>query len=231
MLLLRKLLWRRELRDVRRQAGMQGKVLEIGCATGEYLEALRDLGMHNLTGIEYNPKACDIARQRYNLDVWEGDLQSAHLPENSFDAVVMRHALEHVASPTQTLRELHRILKPGAKFFFSIPSPDGLDAKIFKQFWHGYEIPRHFFGFPLKTLHNMLAALGFEQEKVEFSFVPNDWIISLKYLLESIGVSQKISGLFDISNPFALAAFLPIGILAGLFRCSGRIRVTARKRD
>jgi SAM-dependent methyltransferase len=190
---------------------------------------LKKLGVTRLLGIEYNPNAGELARSRYGIEVRTGDLFSGNLPSGEFDGVIMRYVLEHVASPTQTLREVGRILCPGGRFFFSIPNPDSLDAKFYRENWLGYEIPRHFYNFPLKTLNNMLESSGFTLERIEFSIVPNDWIISAKYLLQSKGCPACLSERFSLENPFALALFFPVGVIAGMLHQSGRIRVTVRK--
>lgn len=42
-------------------------------------------------------------------------------PNDGFDAVLAREVMEHVADIFQMVREIHRILKPGGRFWFSTP--------------------------------------------------------------------------------------------------------------
>ncbi|MEZ4580535.1 MAG: class I SAM-dependent methyltransferase [Caldilineaceae bacterium] len=90
-----------------------GALLDVGCAAGTFLLAMSHWGLDG-NGVELN--AAEVARQtreRYGLDVIAGTLEDAHLAPAQFDAVTMWDVLEHVYDPAQTLREIHRLLKPG----------------------------------------------------------------------------------------------------------------------
>jgi len=226
---LRKLVWRGELLDIRKRIGSEGNVLEIGCATGEYLNALREKGVQNVTGVEFSPQAAELARTRYEMSIVTGDLFDGHFPDSAFDAIVMRHVLEHIPSPFETLREINRIIKPGGWLFLSLPNPDSLEAKLFKENWLDHDVPRHLFNFPPATLRKMLSRTGFEQYRIDYSNTPNGWILSSKYYLFSRRLPAGLTRMLDLNNPLSLALFIPLSILAGFFRCSGRIRVVARK--
>lgn len=229
MLRLRQLAWRSELLDIVRVGGKDAYILEIGCATGEYLDALHELGCERLAGLEFNPQVAQLARERYGLDVTAGELMDAQYPDQTFDIVVMRHVFEHVPDPMGTLREIARILKPGGQYIFVIPNPDSLDAKVFGRYWQGHDIPRHFYNYPPGTLKQMLSEAGLEQQDIRFSLIPNDWILSIKRMLLEHGWPGWVARLFEIDNPILLALFTPVSILAGLVKRSGRIRVRAAK--
>jgi SAM-dependent methyltransferase len=229
LLQLRKLNWRKELADIVSLVGSEGRFLEVGCATGEFLNELREMGCLNLIGLEYNPEVVQMARERYGLDVREGDILSGQFPNEHFDVVMMRYVLEHVPNPVETLRETHRILKPGGTYIFSIPNPVSLDAQVYGRYWFGHEVPRHLHNYPKATLKQMLESVGFEQKHIYYSFAPNDWILGFKNVLIGWGVSHKAASVWDIHNPLALALFFPLGVLSGLVKSSGRMRVVARK--
>ena len=207
----------------------QARILEIGCATGEYLATLHNHGYQNLVGIEYNPDIAQMARERHGLEVIEGDIFAGAFPSQTFDVVIMRYVLEHVPNPMSTLREVHRLLKPGGWYIFSIPNPDSLDARVYGKYWFGHEIPRHLHNYPQETLKHMLAQTGLDLHKLEFPYIPNDWILGFKNLLIGHNAPRWLSNLLDIRNPLALFMFLPLGLISGLTRSSGRMRVKAQK--
>ncbi|HEY0220755.1 MAG TPA: class I SAM-dependent methyltransferase [Candidatus Paceibacterota bacterium] len=68
---------------------------------------------------------CDYRTMDYdkttNPDV-VGDIHNIPLPNGTIDAVICNCVLEHVENPILAVKEIHRILKPGGKFFVHIPS-------------------------------------------------------------------------------------------------------------
>src|SRR5262249_44992987 len=90
------------LRVLEREA-QPGRLLEVGCAGGYFLQAARDRGWQPV-GIEISEVAADYARQTLGLDVRTGTLETVSLEPESFDAVFLGDVLEHVPDPVGTLR-------------------------------------------------------------------------------------------------------------------------------
>ena len=84
------------------------EMLDIGCGTG-WLAAHFDSD----TGIDGSADAVRIATER-GRNVIQGDVDEP-LPfaDESFDAVVMKDLLEHVADPVALVLEARRVLRPG----------------------------------------------------------------------------------------------------------------------
>lgn len=51
-----------------------------------------------------------------------GDIHAIPLADASVDAIICSSVLEHVRDPLSAMEELRRILKPGGKIFFYVPS-------------------------------------------------------------------------------------------------------------
>jgi len=227
---LRRLVWRSEVREIASFSTASGGVLEIGCATGELLHEVQQCG-RRVVGVEYNPEAARVARQRYGIEVLVGDLLALEdqvAPRGPFEVVVMRYVLEHVPDPVGILHAVRDLLAPGGRFVFSIPNPDSFDAALFGPCWYGHDVPRHFHNFPSRALRTCLESAGLVLERVIHSAAPNDWIGSVNYWLTFRGAGERVRRFFTYENPFALALFLPLGLLGKALRRSGRIRVVAR---
>ncbi|MDB5448722.1 MAG: Methyltransferase type 11 [Phenylobacterium sp.] len=97
------------------------KVLDVGCGQGVALELFRDAGLDPL-GVTLGPDA-EVCRQK-GLKVREMDFAFLEFPDESFDLVWCRHALEHSVFPFFTLAELYRVLKPGGVLYLEVPAPD-----------------------------------------------------------------------------------------------------------
>ncbi len=166
---LARLNWRRamdkRLQTVLPYAGERGRVLDIGCATGGFLESMRRLGWQSF-GVEPNQKAVTYARERFGLEVFCGELEQASYPTGFFDLVTLWDVLEHLHDPLSTLQEVARVIKPGGTLAINIPNPDGIEARLFGPYWTGWDVPRHLNVFPQATLWKLLGELGFSRVAV-----------------------------------------------------------------
>lgn len=97
------------------------KVLDVGCGQGVALEIFREAGLDPL-GITLGEDA-QVCRAK-GLNVVETDFAFLDFPDESFDLVWCRHAIEHSVFPFFTLSELHRVLKPGGVLYLEVPAPD-----------------------------------------------------------------------------------------------------------
>jgi len=138
-----------------------GRLLDIGCASGLFLNGMREQGNWELYGVEPNEYAAKIAQEQYNLNVKIGLLEEAEYPDRFFDVVTLWDVLEHLHDPKAQMREIHRILKPDGFIIFRVPNANSFDAKIFKHYWAGLDAPRHLYVFTFDTLNKLLTSTGF----------------------------------------------------------------------
>ncbi|MEJ2208787.1 MAG: class I SAM-dependent methyltransferase [Anaerolineae bacterium] len=143
-----------------------GRLLEIGCANGLFLDAMRRRGDWDVQGVDISPHAVSSARERLGLDVFLGSLHEAQFAGGSFDVVVMWDVLEHVHDPAATLAEIRRILAPDGLLIFRLPQLDAWERRWFGPYWSGWDAPRHLTLFSRRTLGLMLARSRFRIEKM-----------------------------------------------------------------
>jgi 2-polyprenyl-3-methyl-5-hydroxy-6-metoxy-1,4-benzoquinol methylase len=139
----------------------RGRLLDVGCATGNFLNLAVRRGWQVL-GLEIIEKAAIIARQQYNLEVITQNLESVELPDGSFDVVTLWDVLEHLSSPRDVLTRIHKLLRPMGMIFFSIPNLNSYDQYLFGRSWIGWDSPRHFTLFTNQTIKQLLDATEFE---------------------------------------------------------------------
>jgi 2-polyprenyl-3-methyl-5-hydroxy-6-metoxy-1,4-benzoquinol methylase len=158
-----------------------GKILDIGCGRGIFLNEMRKKG-YDVFGTEFSEVGAKFAKQVLKLDVSIGALESLGFPDSYFDIVTIYHVLEHLNNPVQTLHEVKRILKPGGLLLVAVPNIDSLQSKLFKTYWFHLDIPRHYFHFSPATLNNILPENEWAILKVKrFSFEqgPFGWVQSI----------------------------------------------------
>jgi len=135
-----------------------GRVLDVGCGYGKFLLPLKDKGCE-VYGLEVNPKCVAFCRAA-GLSVSSGTIEEANVAAASLDCVILSQVLEHVGSPTQTLKEVQRILKPGGRVFVFCPNGDGYLRDLFGANWHGWHIPFHLFVFTRQTVAQVAEEAG-----------------------------------------------------------------------
>ena len=155
-----------EVAKVKRYTGRAaGKVLDVGCGTGDRLDVFRDDGFETF-GVETSDSA-DYAEQFMKLRVFKGDLLSACFPDRFFDIITLYHVLEHTHDPSEVCREIRRILKEDGFLVIQVPNAESLQFRLFGERWAGFEVPRHLTYFGTKTLRQLLQRAGFEVLEVD----------------------------------------------------------------
>jgi len=223
------------------------KVLDIGCGRGVMLRALLDLG-HEAHGVEIAPEAASGADPRAQIRI-APELAKAGYEENSFDAVIMWHVLEHLPHPEQTLAEIRRILRPGGRLILAVPNFGSLQSQRMANDWFHLDLPRHLYHFTPETLQRLLACNEFHYESVRHlamlqnsfgwlqsilnrvSGTPRNSLYSLLHRGGEHPVVQSLSRWQRVKLKFGYWLGLPIATAVSLFEAAagqgGTITVTA----
>ncbi|MBN1208884.1 MAG: class I SAM-dependent methyltransferase [Myxococcaceae bacterium] len=124
--------WDHRVRKCRRQllaslefAPHARSLLDVGCSAGYVLAAAKSLGLAEM-GLDLSEFAVQLCRER-GFQAERGSLTQMPFADASFDIVTAKHTLEHVESPMDGLREIHRVLRPGGVAFLVVP-----DAAYYK---------------------------------------------------------------------------------------------------
>lgn len=96
-------------------------ILDVGCGSGYFMRAMRELGYTDITGITLNDE--DIAEcTKDGLKTLKSDFTFIDLPDQSADFIFCRHSLEHSVFPFFTLLEYNRLLKQSAPLYVEVPA-------------------------------------------------------------------------------------------------------------
>ena len=73
--------------------------------------------------VDASPRVVAAARERLrpfaNVEVREGDMHALPFPDESFDLVVLMHALTYASKPAQAVAEAARVLRRGGRLLLS----------------------------------------------------------------------------------------------------------------
>lgn len=152
---------RRRIDRIERLTGGPGRVLDVGCGPGWFLDQMRRRGWET-RGTERSASAAEQARQTLNLDVRSQELEELVAEGESFDAVVLWHVAEHLHDPAAALYQISQLLRPGGVLMIGVPNFGSPEARVGRAGWFHLDVPRHLFHFTLMTLQRLLADSGFE---------------------------------------------------------------------
>ena len=142
-----------------------GRLLEVGCATGEFLHLAESKGWE-VMGVELSDYAANIASQRYGLDIRRGTLEETVLPADYFDVIVAGDILEHIPDPKGFLTEVKRILKDDGILYLALPDFGSFHywlVSFIARFTHKnyFLLPYHLYHFSGVSLSRLLETAGF----------------------------------------------------------------------
>lgn len=143
-----------------------GKLLDVGCGGGKFLERMRHFGW-NVTGIDLAADVAQRVQQRTGIKIYSGTLPHADLKPQSFDAVTMWHLLEHVPDPRGLLKCAADLLRPNGLLVIEVPNIASWSFAEFGSNWFGLELPRHLQHFDPQTLPAILPQGCFRNVEVQ----------------------------------------------------------------
>lgn len=164
----------------------RGRLVEVGSSMGLLLQAFASDGW-DVLGVEPDRNAWRHAVERLGLRCLNGTLEGARLPDASADAVVMLHVIEHLPDPSATLREIHRVLRPGGHLVLETPRYDTLAFRLLGRRERSLSCDGHIYFFTTETLLRACRAAGFE--RVEHSYPGRT--LTLDRVLFNVGVMAK----------------------------------------
>ncbi len=152
--------FRRTLARLRRVGPAHGRLLEVGCAFGFFLEEAQLY--YECQGIELSEVAVRECRAR-GLTVHQGEVETEILQRlGTMDAVAMLDCVEHLANPAEVLKRLAAALRPGGSLILTTGDWSSLPARLLGRRWRLMTPPQHLFFFSRSNLSQLLERRGLE---------------------------------------------------------------------
>lgn len=122
--------------------GGTGRLLDVGCATGDFLDAARQSGF-DTEGLELSSWTSTLARER-GFVVHQERLESlATRNEGRFDVITLMGVIEHFFDPLAEMRRIRRLLGPGGMVVVWTGDVDSITSRLLGRrwwYWQGQHI-------------------------------------------------------------------------------------------
>lgn len=136
------------------------RILDIGCARGDWLKFLDDTMPGNrLHGCDAFAKSIN-----YGFEFIPRTLPQCGYPDAFFDVITAWAVFEHLHTPMSYFKEVGRILKPGGSFIALVTNSESLYGRRA----YTEDIPRHTYHYSEKTLAKYAEQSGLKLDKVTY---------------------------------------------------------------
>jgi 2-polyprenyl-3-methyl-5-hydroxy-6-metoxy-1,4-benzoquinol methylase len=133
-------------------------VLDAGCGSGRTLVELVDYGTE-VSGIELNAEAAELARRRGVGEVQIGRLEELPYDGETFDLITCLDVIEHVPDDVAALVELRRVARSGAWLLVTVPA--------YQALWSRHdEANHHYRRYSRSSLRGAARSAGWQIERV-----------------------------------------------------------------
>jgi SAM-dependent methyltransferase len=169
----------------------KGRILDIGCGRGVFLNIMKKNGW-TVAGTEYDRMTAESIGKNYNVHVVTGNPKDWGFSLGSFDVVTMNHVLEHMSAPEIAIEECSRLLGKGGLLVVAVPNITSLQSSLGRHLWFHLDIPYHLYHFSEKGLSGLIEKYNFTVFKVrrfDLEYSPFGW---LQTFLNLTGIRKNL---------------------------------------
>lgn len=156
------------IKTIEEIAGGRGRILDVGCALGFFLDLARSRGWE-VQGIEISDFAGRWAKKNLSLNVLTGSFLDMDLEPESYDAVSFLFVAEHLGDMDSVARKAYAILKKGGILCIALPNRGGISFRINRKEYIDRHPRDHYIDTTVRNLRRFLRGYGFKQKRVRIT--------------------------------------------------------------
>ena len=131
----------------------RGRIVDLGCGIGSLFDTI---GTGRAIGVDYQRSGLRHTQSRFpGVPLVCADAERLPLADASIEGLTLQHVIEHLAETRSVLRELYRVLMPGAVLLLLTPNAEFCDPGVFED-------PTHVHIFNCRDLPKNLRDVGFD---------------------------------------------------------------------
>jgi len=165
-----------------------GRILDVGCANGEFLKVARGRGWQVLGA---DPSVARAEVEANGITLVGTTVRDAEVTEGSLDAITFWDVLEHVTDPVADLTRARELLKPDGVLALTVPDSSNLLARVSGRRWFGFKTAgEHLQFYTASSLARALDQAGFAVKAREAT----TWSCTLGFLADRFGLHLGAPG-------------------------------------
>jgi cyclopropane fatty-acyl-phospholipid synthase-like methyltransferase len=158
------------------------RLLDVGCATGFFMEAAAEDGF-DVCGVEFSRVAISLARPGIRSRILCGDVNALRgRASEKFHVVTAFDIIEHVRNPVNFLNDIRDVLVPGGVLAISSPDTGHFLRYFMGSKWPMLQPMQHTVLFSRRGIATLLERCGFRDVRVETTRK----VLTLDYLADQL---------------------------------------------
>jgi spore coat polysaccharide biosynthesis predicted glycosyltransferase SpsG/SAM-dependent methyltransferase len=155
----------RRIRKIERLLGTKGKLLDVGCAMGFFLDAARKRGWI-VRGIEVSRFAGEWGRRNLSLDIRTGSFLGTEVEPGSCDVVTFFYVAEHFAEIEKVVAKARGALRKGGMLVLALPNRSGASFRKNRRAYVDRRPADHFFDTSPKNLSRFMKKFDIIRKRI-----------------------------------------------------------------
>lgn len=140
----------------------RGYLLDVGASSGDFLAYARVRGW-KVEATELSELCADFMANSLHIPVLFGNIEDVEITPKKYNAITLRHCVEHLRKPIEELKKLHSALVDEGMLFISTPE-HAKDIELIKE---KHMMPLHLVNYTKDTLDFLLLKTGFKMLSYE----------------------------------------------------------------
>ena len=147
----------------------RGNLLDIGASSGDFLVYGRIRGW-KVEATELSAVCAEFMVKHLEISVNMGNILDIEFEDNKYDAITLRHSIEHLRNPIKELKVLHKALTNDGLLFVTTPE-HAKDLELIKE---KHMLPLHIVNYTKDTLDLLFSKTGFKMTSYESQDTSDD---------------------------------------------------------
>lgn len=168
-------------------------IIDFGCGNGEFLKYMKK-NNYKIQGYEPNKIGQYISKKKLSIEIIKNNIEKL----KKSNIITLWHVLEHLENPLSILKNLEKKLNKHGIIIIASPNYKSFDAKYYKKFWAGYDVPRHIYHYSKEGFINYYSKyfkiIGIEHlilDSYYISLLSENYKKSIFKLLKAIYIGFK----------------------------------------